>query len=121
MAIIDLTSIDKGSINSLDQGKEASAFDLAVVGLSYVNGLDANLLKQTSAPQFMLSSFGGSAAQVVVQGVVTVITGSTTYWKRGFRLATGQYEYWRTNVRDNGPPSGNALVDITVTGEVNDC
>lgn len=63
-------------------------------------------------------TFGGGATQTIIQTVTTIVTGSVLYSKRGFRLATGQYEYWQSNVWDDGPPSGNALVDITVIGTV---
>lgn len=57
----------------------------------------------------------------VTTTIVLSVTSSITYYKRGYHAATGQYEYWRTNVRDDGPPSGNTLIDITVVGEVKEC
>jgi hypothetical protein len=39
---------------------------------------------------------------------------SFTYFKRGWRTATSAFEFWQTTNPDAGPPSGNALIDITI-------
>lgn len=70
---------------------------------------------------FNLSSFGSCTVQQVIQETITAVTASITYYKRGYQVSSGQYEFWRTNVRDDGPPSGNPLIDITVVGEVKEC
>lgn len=47
-----------------------------------------------------------------------ILTGSsTTYNKRGFYVAGGEFEYWRTRNIDEGPPSGHTLIDITIIGQ----
>jgi len=57
-------------------------------------------------------------ARVEYVNTITYVTASVMYQKRGYRVSTGQYEYWRTAVIGDGPPSGNALIDITVIGEI---
>jgi hypothetical protein len=93
---------------------------MAVVDFGAVK-IDGERTQTVANPKanFALSTFGEAAA-AATQGQTIFVTGSIQYFKRGFRLATGQFEYWRTGVRDNGPPSGNTLIDITVINEIRD-
>ena len=38
----------------------------------------------------------------------------TKYKMRGWRSATSQFEYWITTNPEEPPPTGNALIDITI-------
>jgi len=48
---------------------------------------------------------------------VVTVERTIVYRKRGYRAAVQDYEYWTTTVRNDSPPSGNALIDITVVNE----
>jgi len=68
--------------------------------------------------EFQISPGGTGTGATEFVYIETFVTSSNTYQKRGYHIAMASYEYWRTNVRDDGPPSGNPLIDITVIGEI---
>ena len=68
---------------------------------------------------FKFSNPANASTITQIVNTISYVTASTTYQKRGFHVALNQYEYWRTNVRDDGPPSGNPLLDITIIGQIN--
>lgn len=70
----------------------------------------------TMNPRVALSASGfryGAVPAIVVGGATAP---SVTYFFRGFYPTTGQFETWSGSSRNTPPPSGNSLVDITVTG-----
>lgn len=55
--------------------------------------------------------FGAPNVTVIGAGAAAV-----TYFFRGFYPVTGQFQTWSGTSRNTAPPSGNPLVDITITG-----
>lgn len=54
----------------------------------------------------------GGTTTVIVQGA-----SGTTFLFRGFFPVTSQFEYWSGPSVNTAPPSGQALVDITIIGQ----
>lgn len=39
------------------------------------------------------------------------------YFKRGWHIATSQFEHWQTEDPLGAPPSGNSLIDVSIVGK----
>lgn len=106
---------------------------MAVIDLTensiYVQGLDHDLIKQSSAfvttqPTIYKENFPvNTVSTTSIIETISYVTASTssssiTYRKRGYSSSLNQFVYWQTNVIDDGPPNGDQLIDVTVVGKI---
>jgi hypothetical protein len=92
-----------------------ATIDTNAVTTGYAGNLVHSEMHEAS--QVLTTLFSTTTTQIITQDVITYVTSSITYVKRGL-LASGLFEYWRTNVRDDGPPSGNTVFDVQVIGDI---